>query len=131
MISTRIAPTLARPLALWAERARLALLSRLKSFERAYMPFAAFEDCNVGNVQRRQEAFCKNKENRDLILPFIAAWALRGLAMGAAMSTAEKIQSLGVDTALLQAAFGLAFTLCVVFCVVMWVGWLGLAFFKE
>ena len=95
------------------------------------MPFALFEDCNIGNIQRQQEAFYRNKEKKGVILPFMAAWALRGAAMGAGLSTAGQIQVLGVDTALLQAGFGVALTFCVIFCIIMWVGWLGLTFFRK
>lgn len=60
----------------------------------------------------------------------MAAWALRGAAMGAGLYTASQVQVLGMDTALLQAGLGIALALCLTLCVVMVVVWLGLTCFR-
>lgn len=62
-----IAPSKAqrrKPVCLWMGRGWATLRTSLKNFDLAYMPFVLFEDCNVGNVHRREAAFHRNKEKK-------------------------------------------------------------------
>lgn len=117
--------------ALWLEAQRLRILGLFRRFDSAYMPFSQFENCNVGNLKSQKEAYERNQKIKGLILPYIAAWMLRGVAMGASLFTAKNVQALGVDTVMLQAAFAISFTMCIMFCLVMFIGWLGLTLFRQ
>lgn len=110
---------------------RRALRRHLLSFEDRYLPFSQFKDCREGSTRQRDASFEHNKEHKEIILPYIGAWSLRGLAMAAALATAERAQAFGVDTAALQVGFGLGLVACVLVCVVMFVGWTGLTFFRR
>lgn len=102
-----------------------------RRFDKAYFPFAWFKDCEKGSQYNREKAFEYNKENKDIILPFLRAWILRGIVSTLGLLTAENLQSLGQDTTLLQASFAIVMTLCMIFTTVMWVGWLGLTYFRR
>lgn len=115
-----------RPVALWGLRASKATRAKLLAFDRDQLPFARFEDCNVGGKRQREAAFASNKERKNLILPYIGAWALRGAAMGAALVTSGNAQALGMDTSALQAVFGVCFVGCLTVCVVLSAAWMGL-----
>jgi hypothetical protein len=103
----------------------------MRRFDRAYFPFAWFKDCDKGNKNNRDKAFKYNKENKDLIIPFLCAWMLRAGVCALGLMTAENLQSLGQNTSLMQATFAIFMTLCLVFSMVMWVGWLGLTYFRR
>ena len=104
-----------------AARQRVALAcGRAQS---ALFPFDLLENCDSRDRQATRKAWESNRRNRGVILPYLGAWALRSGSMAAGLSVSANAQAAGIETTGLQAAFAVAFSLCVVACVVLGVGW--------
>lgn len=120
-----------KPLETLGRKLRLGFVGILKRIDRHFFPFAHFKDCGSGSYKAKLAAFEWNKEHKNIIIPYIGAWGMRGSAFGVALLTAERIQVLGIDTSLFQAFLALIVTFSLVSITVMWVGWLGLTHFRT
>ena len=105
------------------------IMLKMSIFENKYFPFSKFKNCK--ELKGKDVFFLENKTRKQLILPYLNSWLMRGSVMLVGLEVAGKIKYSSFNPLLLEVFFCMLFIFCIMASVILIVSWLSLTYFKK